>query len=102
LYQLFVGEIGYDRKEFLFELKQWEIILIIRGFRRRQRTFCDMVRLQTYINLMPQTNLKENGIMSPSDLIKFPWDDDNEEIISEEDVEDLTNLIAEANKRSAD
>jgi hypothetical protein len=97
-----VGEIGYDRKEFLFELKQWEIILIIRGFRRRQRTFCDMVRLQTYINLMPQTNLKENGIMSPSDLIKFPWDDDNEEIISEEDVEDLTNLIAEANKRSAD
>jgi hypothetical protein len=40
--------------------------------------------------------------MSPSDLIKFPWDDDNEEIISEEDVEDLTNLIAEANKRSAD
>ena len=101
MYQLFVGEIGYDRKEFLFELKQWEIILIIRGYRRRQRTFCDMVRWQTYINLMPQTNLKENGIMSPSDLIKFPWDDDTEEIISDEEAEDLANLIVEANKRSA-
>ena len=99
---MFVGEIGYDRHEFLYDLKQWEIMLIIRGYRRRQRIFCDMVRWQTYITLMPQADLPKNGIMSATDLIKFPWDEDTGDIISEEDVEDLTNLIAEANKRSAD
>lgn len=51
---------------------------------------------------MPQADLQKNGIMSATDLLKFPWDEDTGDIISEEDVEDLTNLIAEANKRSAD
>lgn len=97
-----MGEIGYDRHEFLYDLKQWEIMLIIRGYRRRHRIFCDMVRWQTYITLMPQADLQKNGIMSATDLLKFPWDEDTGDIISEEDVEDLTNLIAEANKRSAD
>ena len=99
---MFVGEIGFSRKEFLYEIKQWETILIIRGYRRRQRTFCDMTRWQTYISLMPHSKLRENGIMSATDLIKFPWDEDNEEIISDEEAEDLANLIVEANKRSAE
>lgn len=60
-----------------------------------------MMRWQTYINLMPQTNLKENGILSPSDLIRFPWDDETGEILSDEDAQDLANLIVEANKKGS-
>jgi hypothetical protein len=50
---------------------------------------------------MPQADLQKSGISCATDLIKFPWDDDTGDIISDEEVEDLTNLIAEANKRSA-
>lgn len=37
MYQLFVGEIGIPRHEFLYELTWWEINSIIRGYRKRNR-----------------------------------------------------------------
>ena len=58
MYQLFVGEIGIPRREFLYEICFWEARRIFRGYRNRYR---DMY-------------LHKNGIFSPTDLIKFPWD----------------------------
>ena len=99
-----MGEIGYSRQEALYELKLWEIILIIRGYRRRQRIFCDMVRWQTYISLMPHADLAKNGINAATDLIRFPWDETEDEedgtntTISDEEVQRLRDLIRQENE----
>ena len=72
-----MGEIGYNRHEFLHELKWWEIRSIIRGYNRRHRDLWSSNRWQTY-NLMQAfcggKALNEAGIHKPTDLIKFPWD----------------------------
>ncbi len=65
------------------------------------------VRWQTY-NLMcvSMADLKKAGINSPTDLIKFPWDknDDIESssggIISEEEIQRLRNLMMEENSKA--
>ena len=72
-----MGEIGYNRHEFLHELKWWEIRSIIRGYNRRHRDLWSSTRWQTY-NIMASfvggDKLSEKGINSPKDLLKFPWD----------------------------
>lgn len=90
---------GYNRHEFLYELKQWEIIAIIRGYRKRQRVFCDMTRWQTYVSLIPHVKLRESGINSPHDLLHFDWDNAEGEDISEADANDLLQLIDSVNQK---
>ena len=72
-----MGEIGYNRHEFLHELKWWEIRSIIRGYNRRHRDLWSSTRWQTY-NIMASfvggDKLSEKGINSPKDLLKLPWD----------------------------
>lgn len=101
-----VGEIGYNRKELLYELKQWEILAIISGYRRRQRTFCDMTRWQTWFLASTQVNLTEKGITSSEGILPFPWDEktDAEESpvvsISQEEVERLRELMRKENEKN--
>ena len=76
---MFVGEIGFPRKEFLHELKWWEIKSIIRGYNNRKRDLWSSCRWQTYhimASFVGGDKLSEKGINSPTDLIKFPWDTD--------------------------
>lgn len=96
-----MGEMGYNRHEFLYELKQWEIIATIRGYRKRQRVFCDMTRWQAYVSLMPHVKLKECGINSEKDLLHFSWDNTEEEAISDEDANDLLQLIDSVNQKGS-
>ena len=72
-----MGEIGYSRREFLYDLRWWEARCIIRGYNRRHRDVWSACRWQTY-NIMASfiggDKLSEKGINSPKDLLKFPWD----------------------------
>jgi hypothetical protein len=91
-----VGEIGFDRHEFLYELSMWEIKAIIKGYRRRNKTLMESARLYTYYILCAQGA----KIDSPEQLQKFTWDDEKRERqpISQEEVDELQALIASANK----
>ena len=77
MYQLFVGEIGIPRHEFLYELTWWEINSIIRGYRKRNRLthqlLAEIVYTTTYTMRDPQG--KTVNDMFPA---LFKEDDNNE------------------------
>lgn len=97
-----MGEIGRDRREFLNEMRWWEIRCIIRGYNRRSRDIWSATRWQTF-NLMSTSmaDIKSAGIHKPTDLITFPWE--KETIIanlpSEEEASDMVDMIRELNSK---
>jgi hypothetical protein len=100
-----VGEIGVQRREYLYELEYWEISLIVRGYFRRNREMWSATRWQTY-NLMcvSMANIKRAGIYRPTDLIKFPWERDVPEgggnMPTKSEVEEMRRMMMEENARA--
>lgn len=102
MYQLFVGEIGYNRHEYLFELDYCDILLISRGYFRRTREMWSATRWQTfYLMSVSMADLKKAGIYRPSDLIKFPWEKDEleENMLSQADIEEMRRMMREENAK---
>lgn len=98
-----MGEIGYNRDEFLYQLRWWEVRAIIEGYRKRERTYCLMTRWSTYMMMNSgMADLKKAGIYGPEDLLKLPWDKDmqHDEELTDEEVEEQRRRIQEANKKS--
>ena len=76
----FVGEIGIPRREYLYELQYIDQIQIERGYERRNRHIWSISRWQTYMLMsVSMVDLKKAGIYKPTDILKFPWDDNDEE-----------------------
>lgn len=70
-----MGEIGYNRNEFLHDLKDWEIRAIISGYRKRERTYCMMTRWSTFMIMSTgMADLKKAGISDPEDIMTFAWE----------------------------
>ena len=100
LYQLFVGEIGFPRREYLYEISFWETRRILRGYRNRYRDMWSAMRWHAFniMSAMPFTDLQKAGITKPSDLIQFPWDKaivTEADIPTDEDVEETVQLLRE-------
>ena len=96
-----MGEIGFPRREFLHDIRWWEVKSIIRGYNNRHRNLWSANRWQTY-NLMcafaGSKALADSGIHKPTDLIEFPWDKKKEpEHISQQDIDELQAEIAAIN-----
>jgi len=84
-----VGEIGIPRREFLYDIRFWEVRRIIRGYRRRDllkhQLMAECVYAATYA--MRNPNGKTVSDMFP---MLFDYDDDDDEPpISAEDVAEL-------------
>ena len=64
----------------MYEMKLWQLRMVVKGYFRRSREMWSAVRWQTY-NLMSvsMADLKKAGIYKPADLIQFPWDKKDEE-----------------------
>lgn len=69
-----MGEIGFDRHEFLHNLKLWEIQAIVDGYRNRARTMWEAARLNAFFVMSSMVDMSKAGIHSASDLITFPWE----------------------------
>ena len=69
-----MGEIGFDRHEFLHELKLWEIQAIVDGYRNRARPMWEAARLNAFFIMSSMVDMSKAGICSASDLITFPWE----------------------------
>ena len=85
-----MGEIGIPRREFLYDLRFWEVRRIVRGYRRRDLLKHQLIAECAY-NAMysmrdPQGKTVED--MFPM-LFDNDDDDDYEPPISEEDVTDM-------------
>lgn len=85
-----MGEIGFPRREFLHDLRWWEVRSILRGYNRRHRNLWSATRWQTY-NLMcvSMADIKKAGINRPTDLIQFPWERDTSPPVSQQDIDEL-------------
>lgn len=72
---MFVGEIGLSRREYLYHMRYYELLLIHRGYLRRHRDMWSATRWQTY-NIMScsMKDITAGGIYSPRDLLQFPWE----------------------------
>ena len=58
-----------------------------------------MTRWQTFYLMACQVDLRSKGILKPSDLIPFPWDDElSGQPISDDEAEDLLGTINDIRK----
>ena len=92
-----MGEIGIPRREFLYDLRFWEVRRIIRGYRRRDLLKHQLMAECVYaaIHVMRDPQGKTVADMFP---MLFDYDDeDDEPPITEEDVADLQQLMATIN-----
>lgn len=92
-----MGEIGIPRREFLYDLRFWEIRRIVRGYRRRDRLTHQLLAECVYaaIYAMRDPNGKTADMMFPE---LFKNDDDGDEPpMTKEDEEELIELIHSTN-----
>lgn len=97
-----MGEIGYNRHEYLYDLNYCDILCIERGYYRRNREMWAAIRWQTY-NLMcvSMADMKKAGIHKPTDLLQFPWEKERVEApqVSEETIAEMQAMMRAMNEQ---
>jgi hypothetical protein len=96
IYQLLVGEIGIPRREFLYDLRFWEVRRIIRGYRNRDRLKHQLIAECTYAAMFAMRDPKGKTV---EDMFPMLFEEEDYELpdISDEEVSDLQADIAAYN-----
>jgi hypothetical protein len=96
-----VGEIGIPRREFLYDLRFWEVRRIVRGYRNRDRLKHQLMAECAYAAMFAMRDPKGK---TPRDI--FPslfQDDDNDATdsapIDDKEVARLRQMMREENER---
>ena len=89
---MFVGEIGFPRREFLHDIKWWEVKSIIRGYHARHHAGWEQARLVAY-NAHYCMGSKD-PVPTVEKWITFPWEKSPTIQISQEEVRELQNDMA--------
>lgn len=87
-----VGEIGRDRIEYLYEMSYCDILLIIRGYRRRNVLQYQLQRLQAFHSLFAMRENKDGK--TPDQLWPLYFDryitqEEQRELPSSEEIKDI-------------
>ena len=97
-----MGEIGVSRREFLYDLRFWEVDAIIRGYRRRNRLthqlLAEIVYTTMYINRDPKGKTVEG-------MFPMLFEDEEEEdtpIVTKEESDELQQLMTDLNSQQTD
>ena len=67
-----MGEIGFPRREFLHDLRWWEVQSIIRGYNNRHHANWEQARLVAYNARFCMGSKDPLPLLS--EWIKFPWE----------------------------
>lgn len=88
---MLVGEIGIQRRTALYDLAQWEVLAIIRGYRRRQEEEWRRTRWQTFVLMhCGMADLSKSHINTPEDILPLPHDHtDTSSQPTADEVEDM-------------
>ena len=89
---MFVGEIGIDRREYLYDLRFVDLLLIQRGYMARSRNMWSATRWQTYYlmsSFVGSDGMRKSNINSPKDLLEFPWEKDAPPPLTDDEVEEI-------------
>lgn len=84
-----MGEIGYNRHEFLYDLRLWEIHLIVMGYRKRDRLKHQLMAECAYAAVYAMRDPKGKTVADMFPMLFDTDDDDDEPPISAEDVAEL-------------
>ena len=91
---MLVGEIGIDRRAFLYDLRYWEVLRIIKGYRRRDTLKLQLMAECVYAAMYAMRDPKG---MTPQKMFPelFKVEDEPEApTITEQDAQDLQDLMA--------
>ena len=93
-----MGEIGIPRREFLYDIRFWEVRRIIRGYRRRDTLKHQLLAECAYaaIYAMRDPNGKTAADLFPS-LFEEDEEPEESDTITQADVDDLQQLMATIN-----
>lgn len=86
---MLVGEIGIPRREVLYELRLWEIILITRGYFRRYHPGWEQARLIAY-HAAHAFGCKHTP-PPPTQWLPYPWE--KAEMPSDDEVNEIREAI---------
>ena len=91
---MLVGEIGIDRRAFLYDLRYWEVRRIIKGYRRRDWLKLQLMAECTYAAMYAMRDPKG---MTPQKMFPelFKVEDEPEApTITEQEAQDLQQMMA--------
>ena len=93
-----MGEIGIPRREFLYELRFWEVRRIIRGYRRRDRLKLQLLAECVYAAIHTMRDPKGKTV---EDLFPALFEDDEQipsgPALTQDEVSELQATIAAMN-----
>ena len=99
---MFVGEIGIPRREFLYEIQFWEAKRILRGYRKRHHFLYQLLAENVYASTYAFRGSEGKTVKDMFPML-FKDDDDYEmePAITEEEQQELQDLMAAENARLA-
>ena len=95
MFQMFVGEIGINFRDYLYRLTFCQILLISRGYHNRHHAGWEQARLIAYNACFCMGS--KDPIPLITEWIKFPWEITPSTPISQEDIAELRQLMADFN-----
>ena len=94
---MLVGEIGISRREFLYDLRFWEVDAIIRGYRRRNRLTHQLLAEIVYTTTYSMRDPKGKTVEGMFPMLFDDDDDSDEPIMTKEDSDELQQLMEDLN-----
>ena len=96
-----MGEIGIPRREFLYDLRFWEVRRIVRGYRNRDRLKHQLMAECAYAAMFAMRDPKGK---TPRDIFPSLFQDDEEDAtdaapIDDKEVARLRQMMPEENER---
>lgn len=96
-----MGEIGLTRREFLYDIQYWEVVRIIRGYRRRDTLKHQLIAVCAHAAMFATRDPEGK---KPADMFPFLFEDEDEDedtpILSDEEIDDLRALMRANNKKA--
>ena len=87
-----MGEIGIPRHEFLYELSYWEVLRIIRGYRKRDRLTHQLIAEAVFAAMHTMRDSKGKTV---KDFFPMLFEDPDDDIDNEIPDEEIAELQAE-------
>ena len=95
-----MGEIGVSRREFLYDLRFWEVDAIIRGYRRRNRLTHQLLAEIVYTTTYSMRDPKGKTVEGMFPMLFDDDDDDSDDpIMTKKDSDELQQLMEDLNSQ---
>jgi hypothetical protein len=88
-----VGEIGYNRHEFLYDLRLWEIHLIVMGYRNRDRLKHQLIAECAYAAMFAMRDPKGKTVRDIFPSLFQDDENDHSDDLTEEERRELQDLM---------